>query len=170
MASPILSPGAYPRASLLAFALVFLCLTAGAHAAPLPEAPSISSSQQFTVITQRPRPVFTATDWSISAALMATHVGDYLSTEACIHGVRCREVVLPQALVHRNGLFAAYEFGTASLETLAQWELSKHGHRRLLRAAQLINVGMTARTVADNYQLCWRTPHHEVTRFRTGVR
>ena len=62
----------------------------------------------------------------------------------------------PKLLFTEPGCFGI-RFGTANLEILAQWELSKHGHRRLARAAQLINVTMTARTVADNYQLCWRT-------------
>ena len=65
--------------NILSLALVCL-LCASAHADPLPEAPSYSSSQQLTVVVQpAPRgPVFTSVDWSISAALMATHVGDYL--------------------------------------------------------------------------------------------
>lgn len=102
--------------------------------------------------------VFKAADWSLTAALYASHAADYLSTEQCVHGARCREVVLPQFLVHRNGLFAAYEFATASLETAGAYELSKHGHRGLARVIQSVNVSYTAKVVAHNYELGWQAP------------
>jgi hypothetical protein len=121
---------------------VLLCASAAHAASSLPEAP-------------KPHPVFTATDWSISAALFATHTADYLSTEQCIHGVRCHEAVLPQFLVHRDGLFAAYEFTTASLEVLGAYELTKMGHRRLARLAQTVNISYTSKMVAHNYELSW---------------
>jgi hypothetical protein len=98
-------------------------------------------------------------DLTLDAGLYATHVGDYLSTEQCIHGNRCKEAVLPQALVHRNGLFAAYEFSTASLEVYGAYRLTKLGHPKLARVIQAVNISYTARVVANNYELTWRTPH-----------
>jgi hypothetical protein len=138
-----------PRPRSLAFALcsILLCLTLRAHAesSSLPESP-------------KPHAVFTKTDWVLAAGVYATHVGDYLSTESCVHGTRCREEILPQALVHRGGAFAAYEFGTASLEVLGQYEMTKLGHPRLARAIQSLNITFTTRTVANNYELAWHTP------------
>jgi hypothetical protein len=136
-----------PRPRIIAVALsVLLCLTLRAHAASsLPEAP-------------KPHAVFSKIDWALAAGVYGTHLTDYLSTEQCIHGTRCREVVLPQALVHRDGLFAAYEFGTASLEVLGQYEMTKLGHPRLARIIQAVNISYTARVVANNYELSWHTP------------
>jgi hypothetical protein len=138
-----------PRPRIIAVALsVLLCLTLRAHAesSPLPEAP-------------KPRPVFTAVDWSLSAALFATHVGDYLSTEQCVHHVdRCHEAELPNALVRRDGLFAVYEFSTATAEAYGAYKLAKMGHPRLARWVQLVNVGYTSKIVAHNYELSWHTP------------
>jgi hypothetical protein len=105
-----------------------------------------------------PAHTFTAVDWSLSATLYATHVADYLTTESCVHGTRCREVVLPQFLVHRSGLFAAYEFSTASLEVYGAYKLNKMGHRRLARLAQVVNISYTSKIVAHNCEVSWRTP------------
>lgn len=125
--------------------LATFALATYAHASDLPNAP-------------KPKPVFSKVDWTISADLLATHVGDYLSTEQCIHGTRCHEGILPEGLVHNKSAFAAYEFATAGLEVFGAYELTKHGHRRMAEAAQLVNIGFTVRTVTDNYELSWRTP------------
>jgi hypothetical protein len=124
---------------------LLLCLTALHARAELPNAPA-------------PQHVFSKTDWALSAGVFATHSADFLSTEQCIHGTRCKEVVLPQFLVHRDGLFAAYEFATASLEVYGAYELAKRGHPRMARVVQAVNVSLTARTAADNYRLAWHTP------------
>jgi hypothetical protein len=137
----------YPRLAMLALCAVLLCLTPPAHAeSSLPSAPTPVAA-----------PVFTATDWSISAALFATHTADYLSTEQCVHGIRCHETTLPQWLVHRDGLFAAYEFTTASLETYGAYRLAKMGHPRIARVIQAVNVGYTSKIVAHNYELAWHS-------------
>jgi hypothetical protein len=137
----------YPRLATLALCLLVL-FSLPVHAeSNLPSAPTPVAA-----------PVFTATDWGISGALFATHVGDYLSTEQCIHGTRCREAVLPQFLVHRDGLFAAYEFSTASLEVYGAYRLTKMGHPKLARLAQVVNLSYTAKMVAHNYELTWHTP------------
>jgi hypothetical protein len=139
------NPIYYPRLVMLALCLLF-ALTVHAESS-LPSAPTPVAA-----------PMFTATDWSISAALFATHTADYLSTEQCVHGVRCHESTLPQALVHRDGLFAAYEFGTASLEVYGAYRLTRMGHPKLARIVQAVNVSYTAKIVAHNYELSWHTP------------
>jgi len=128
-----------------------LLLSANAHALEsLPAAPTP------VAVTQ---PVFHAMDWTLAGALYTSHAADYMSTEKCVHDpVRCDEKVLPQALVHRNGAFGVYEFATASLEVYGAYRLAKMGHPRLARIAQSINVGLTTRTVADNYVLAFHTP------------
>jgi hypothetical protein len=127
---------------------VLLCASAAHAASSLPEAPTPVSA-----------PVFSKVDWSLSAALFATHVGDYLSTEQCVHHVdRCHEAELPNALVRRDGLFAVYEFSTATAEAYGAYKLAKMGHPRLARIIQAVNISYTARVVANNYELSWHTP------------
>ena len=104
--------------------------------------------------------VFRTADWTISAALVSTHVGDYLSTEQALRvPARAHEAVLPESLVRSHVGLAAYEAGTASLEILAYREMLKRHHRRLAMLAQSVNIGLTARTVDHNYELNWLTPH-----------
>lgn len=100
----------------------------------------------------------TKVDLGLSVGVFATHAGDYLSTEQFLHNGRAKEVVLPRLLVHRDGLLAGYEFTTATVEVFSAYELAKHGHPKLARTMQAINIGFTARTVADNYESSWRTP------------
>jgi hypothetical protein len=140
---------------ILPFALLFIC--ASAHAVEsLPNAP--------TPITV---PVFHRVDWSISATLVATHIGDYLSTRQALKvPTRAREAVLPENLVRSQVGFAAYEAATAGLEIYAQYELTRHGHRRIARCAQLVNIGFTVRTVESNYRLNWTAPNLSNPRLR----
>jgi hypothetical protein len=109
----------------------------------LPEAPTQAGRNQH---------VFGVVDWSLAGSVVATHLIDFTSTETCISTKVCREVILPNALVHSKPAFMAYELGTASLEILAQYELSRHGHRRIARFVQAVNIGLTTRTVERNYQ------------------
>jgi hypothetical protein len=96
--------------------------------------------------------VFGVVDWSLAGSVVATHLIDFTSTETCISTLVCHEAILPNALVHSKPAFMAYELGTASLEILAQYELSRHGHRTIARIAQAVNISLTARTVEHNYQ------------------
>jgi hypothetical protein len=107
-------------------------------------------------------PVFTAYDWSIAAGQFAAHAMDYISTE---HGLSqpirysnglpywWEEKELPASLVANKSAFAAYSFGMAGAEVFAQYELTKHGHRKLARIASEVSIGITAGTAANN----WRT-------------
>ena len=133
-------------ARIIVAVLMLLC-TIAAHASELPMAPTAQH-------------VFRTADWTISAALVSTHVGDYLSTEQALRvPTRAHEAVLPEVLVRSHVGLAVYEFTTAGLEILAAYEVSKHGHRRLAMLAQSVNIGLTARTVDHNYELNWLTPH-----------
>jgi hypothetical protein len=97
-------------------------------------------------------------DWSLAGSVYASHAGDWTSTEECIRRpyYQCHEAQLPNALVHNKVGFAAYEFGTASLEVYGQYWLTKHGHRTVARIAQTVNVGVTVGVDAHNYVLATR--------------
>lgn len=133
----------YPRLVMLAL----LCLTGVvARCEPLPSAPMPS-----TVPVQR----FGAVDYSLAASIVAARVLDFTSTEECIRrpAMQCHEVELPQSLVHNKAAFAAFEVGTASLSLFEQYELTKHGHRKLARAIQGANVALMGFVVSHNYRL-----------------
>lgn len=94
-------------------------------------------------------------DLGLAVSVYASHAGDWASTEECTRRpyAQCHEAQLPNALVHNKVGFAAYEFTTASLEVFAQYELTRHGHRKLARVFQAVNVGVTVGVVAHNYVL-----------------
>jgi hypothetical protein len=113
-------------------------------------------------------------DLTLAGGVLGSHAGDWASTEECLRRpyAQCHEAQLPNALVHNKVGFAAYELSTASLEVLAQYELTKHGHRKLARLAQSLNVGYTTEVVIHNYSLAgheeqftagfdWRQPPNQ---------
>ena len=92
-------------------------------------------------------------DLTLAGGVLGSHALDYTSTLECTRRPWCQEAELPNALVHNHAGFAAYEAGTASLEILFQYELTKHGHRKAARVFQSINVGGTLAVVGHNYVL-----------------
>ena len=123
-----------------------LCLSGAlAHCEPSPSAPV-------------PVPVparFGAVDYSLAASIVSARALDFTSTEECIRrpAAQCHEVELPQSLVHNKAAFAAFEVGTASLSLFEQYELTKHGHRKLARTIQVANVSLMGFVVSHNYRL-----------------
>ena len=95
------------------------------------------------------------------AGTIAAHGADYLTTMHCQHQIAttiisegpgrtdswswhsCHEYELPQSFVAGRVQFAAYSFGMAGLQSFAQWEITRHGHRKLARAATEISIGLT---------------------------
>ena len=134
----------YPRLVLVAL----LCLSGAlAHCEPLPSAPTPATV---------PVPArFGAFDYSLAASVVAARALDFTSTEECIRrpAAQCHEVELPQSLVHSKRAFAAFEIGTASLSLFEQYELTKHGHRKLARTIQVANVALMGFVVSHNYRL-----------------
>jgi hypothetical protein len=135
----------YPTRRLVMLAL--LCLTGVvARCEPLPSAP-------VPVQTQTAR--FGAVDYSLAASIVAERALDFASTEECLRrpATQCHEVELPQSLVHNKAALAAFEVGTASLSLFEQYELTKHGHRKLAWAIQGANAAFMGFAVSHNYRL-----------------
>jgi hypothetical protein len=121
----------YPR-----LVIALLCLTVlPAHCEPSPSAlmPSATVAGRYGVV-----------DYSLAASIVAARVLDFTSTEECIRrpATQCHEVELPQSLVHNKAAFAAFEVSTGSLSLFEQYELTKHGHRKMARVIQGANVAL----------------------------
>jgi hypothetical protein len=119
------------------------------------------------VIPARPHAVrpalsgLTPGDWTLLGAAAALRYLDYqttvktLSDPAVFH-----EVELPQALVDNHPGLAAFETSTVVANVWIYRLMVCHGHRRLARAGQLINLGAVGGTVAFNeYNLAKYYPH-----------
>jgi hypothetical protein len=91
------------------------------------------------------------TDWSLAGGLLAGRIADWSSTQSVLrHGGR--EIVLPNALAHSKVGLGAFEAGAAGLEMFSQYQLTKHGHRRLARAVASVNIGLSFAVDAHNYR------------------
>jgi hypothetical protein len=130
---------------VLLFALVLLSGTA------LAEPSSALLASAPTPVAAK-KPVFGIVDWNLAGALVATRVLDWTSTEECIRRPWCREAELPNALVHNKVGFAAFEGAISAVSILPQYELTKHGHRKLAWIGQAVDVGVMAYTVNVNYR------------------
>jgi hypothetical protein len=99
--------------------------------------------------------VFGIADWSLAGSVMATRALDWTSTERCLRRPfqQCREGELPTGLVKNEAGFAAYEAAVSALSILAQYELTRHGHRRLARLGQGIDGASIGYTVVHNYRM-----------------
>jgi hypothetical protein len=98
-------------------------------------------------------PVFGTVDWSLAGSLVASRALDWTSTEGCLRRPGCHEAELPSALVKNKVGFAAFEAGVSGLSILAQYEMTRHGHRRLARWGQGIDVGSIGYAVLHNYKM-----------------
>jgi hypothetical protein len=109
-------------------------------------------------------PVFAIADWSLAGSVVLTRALDWTSTEECLRRPwqQCHEAELPTALVKNKVEFAAYEAGVSGLSILAEYEMAKHGHKRLARLGQSIDLAVLGDTVAHNYRLDLRpvNPKH----------
>ncbi len=63
----------------------------------------------------------------------------------------CRETELPTALVKNKVGFAAFETAVSGLSILAEYEMTRHGHRRWARWGQGVDVAFVSSTVIHNY-------------------
>jgi hypothetical protein len=146
--------------------LAFLALVPSkCFSAELPEAPPIGIIR-VTPSSQPPvkRPFYeriSVVDLTLYTAVIATHIGDWASTQECLRISReqesegfvatCHEALLPSALVESKVGLGAYEASTAGLEIYAQHFLTERGHKHFARFAQLVNIGGTAYVVLHNY-------------------
>jgi hypothetical protein len=153
------------RSLVLLVALALFLSTSAGFAGDLPESPGMGLVQPSLAVTAQNRPPLQKriswTDYSLYSGVIATHAADWATTEQCLRisqeqentGFvgRCREELLPTALVESKVGLGAYEAATAGLEIYSQYLLTKHHHGRIARIAQLINIGGTAYVVAHNY-------------------
>lgn len=65
---------------------------------------------------------------------------------------------MPNALVHNKIGFGAFELATSGLSVAVRYELIRHGHRKLARIGQAIDVGIMSGTVIRNYHLVTTAP------------
>jgi hypothetical protein len=123
--------------------------------------PAYADTRSSSLLPSAPTPaavkmrVFGIVDWSLAGSVVAARALDWTSTERCLHRPwqPCHEGELPTALVKNEAGFAAYEAGVSALSILAQYEMTRHGHRRLARLGQGIDVASIGYTVVHNYRV-----------------
>ena len=103
----------------------------------------------------------TLLDRTLLGAAAGLRYLDYQTTvKALSDPTDFHEVELPQALVDNHAALAAFEAGTVVVNYWIYRQLVRHGHRRLARAGQIINLGAVGGTVAFNeYSLAKYYPH-----------
>jgi hypothetical protein len=110
--------------------------------APFPSAP----------IPRAAAPVFGVVDWSLAGSVVIARALDWTSTEECLRRPWCREAELPTVLVKNKVGFAAFEAVASGFSVLAQYEITRHGHKRLARLGQSIDLGAIGYSVLHNYR------------------
>ncbi|MGA7522996.1 MAG: hypothetical protein WBW84_10970 [Acidobacteriaceae bacterium] len=145
-----------------------LWLGPGLHAQNALVSEVAASSSGLAAVTLAPPradrpalPGMTVVDWNLLGAAAAFRTLDYQTTvKALSDPAVFHEAELPQALVDNHPGFAAFEVSTVVVNYWIYRELVRHGHRRLARAGQLINLGAIGGTVASNeYNLAKYWPH-----------
>lgn len=101
-------------------------------------------------------------DWMMLGAAAGLRYLDYQTTvKALSDPADFHEVILPQALVDNHAGFASFEAGTVVANVWVYRLLVRHGHRRLARFGQAINLAAVGGTVAFNeYNLAKYYPGH----------
>lgn len=90
-------------------------------------------------------------DWTLLGAAAGLRYLDYQTTvKALSDPADFHEAELPDALVDNHPGFAAFETSTVVANGWIYRALIRHGHRRLARAGQMINLGALGGTVAFN--------------------
>jgi hypothetical protein len=137
----------YPGTRAFLTSLVALVmLTSCAYGEPKSLSPFPSAP-----IPQAP-PLFGAVDWSLAGSVVIARALDWTSTEECLRRPWCREAQLPTVLVKNKVGFAAFETVASGFSILAQYEMTRHGHKRLARLGQSINLGAIGYSVLHNYR------------------
>jgi hypothetical protein len=137
--------------ALVVSLVALVMLSSHAYADPR-SSPLLPSAPTSAAVKMR---VFGIGDWSLAASVVAARALDWTSTERCLHRPwqQCHEGELPTGLVKNEAGFAAYETGVSALSILVQYEMTRHGHRRLARLVQGIDVAFIGYTVVHNYQM-----------------
>jgi hypothetical protein len=135
--------------TFLASLVALVMLSSRAYAEP--NSPSFLPSAPVAVAVKTP--VFGAVDGSLAGSVVVARALDWTSTEECLRHPWCTETELPSALVKNKAGFAAFEAGVSGLSILAQYEMTRRGHRRWARLGQSIDVGSIGYTVMHNYRI-----------------
>ena len=128
----------------------------GAQSRLLIEAPESISEPAAVIAVSPPAhraslPGMTASDWTLLGAAAGLRYLDYQTTvKALSDPADFHEAELPQALVDNHAGFAAFEASTVVANVWVYRVLLRHGHRRLARAGQVINLCALGGTVASN--------------------
>jgi len=133
-------------------------------AAPEPMAGSAAVVAVSPSGNRAPLPGMTVSDWTLLGAAAGLRYLDYQTTvKALSDPADLREAELPQALVDNHAAFAAFEASTVVANYWIYRLMVRHGHRRLARAGQVINLSLLGGTIASNeYNLAryYRPPPH----------
>jgi hypothetical protein len=95
---------------------------------------------------------FGAVDWSLARSVVIARTLEWTSTEECLRRPWCREAELPTVLVKNKVGFASFEAVVSGFSILAQYEITRHGHKRLARLGQSIDLGAIGYSVLHNYR------------------
>jgi hypothetical protein len=136
-----------------------LIIAPGPTLANTPETFSTTSVPAATfAITPAPiprtgtKPGFALQDWTLLGAAATFRLLDYKSTVQCVSDpTGCKEIQLPQALVHNKPALGAFEAGTVVVDYYVYRLFVRHNHRTVARVGQSIYSGAMAFTVAHNY-------------------
>jgi hypothetical protein len=133
--------------TFLASLVVLFMLSSRAYAEPH-SLSSLPSAPKSTAVKSH---LFGALDWTLAGSVVVGRALDWTSTEECLRRPWCHEVELPTVLVKNKVGFAAFEAVVSGFSILAQYEMTRHGHRRLARLGQSIDVGSIWYSVLHNY-------------------
>jgi hypothetical protein len=98
------------------------------------------------------KPGFALRDWTLLGSAATFRLLDYKSTVRCVSDpTGCKEIQLPQALVHNKPALGAFEAGTVVVDYYVYRLFLRHDHRTVARVGQSIYSGAMAFTVAHNY-------------------
>jgi hypothetical protein len=92
---------------------------------------------------------FNRYDYAIYGGVVAYRLGDYFTTERVL-ATGGYEVELPKSFVETKAGFMAYSLGMAALEIGSSIYLHKHGHAKLARFADALNIAAGGATDLHN--------------------
>jgi hypothetical protein len=108
---------------------------------PVPSRPFVRQPQTFGAL-----------DWGLLGGSALFRFLDYKSTVKCMSDpANFHEVELPNALVHNDPGFAAFEASTVAVNYYAYRLFLKHHHPAMARLGQSINLAAMGWTVGRNY-------------------
>jgi len=155
--------------SLSLFLLIVVVLPSRAQQVAMVEAPApamhaaANSAEPVSALPGAVMPVpsrtalperqsFAVEDWGLLGGAAVLRFLDYKSTVKCMSDpANFHEVELPNALVHNDPAFGAFEAGMVGVNYYAYRLFVRHHHRTMARLGQEINLAAMGWTVGRNY-------------------